>query len=554
MKIIGGIVLIVGIISFFIIAAFKRKLSTKKYLLESWGSRSKRIYDAEDLEDISNYYRLKVKYQDTNTNIDSTTWNDLDMDSVFGTINSTITSIGDEYLYDKLHHLSYDKDEMMQFEELLDCINRNEEVRIQIQMYLSNLGRVPYNNAASYIFELENKEIDYSFIYKILGWTPLGAIAGFFIDIQLGVFLLIAAFITNMAVHYKLNKRFIREFTPIRHLASIVECAKNLSKIEEQHLKEVISELSINYNKLKKICSAAGHFMLNGAMELDAIREYISILFLYDLNMYNKILKALRDNPDSLHKIFHCIGMLDTAIAVASYRKSLQYWCTPNFCETPVLQIVELYHPLLENPVSNTVTIDKNVIITGSNASGKSTFVKALAINGILAQTIHTCLAKEYTAKLAYYATSMAVRDNILTSESYFIAEIRSLKRILDYVNKEIYCICFIDEILKGTNTNERIAASAAILKYLADKQCLCLVASHDIELTQILKNIYENYHFREKIDLEGIHFDYKIYAGASNTRNAIKLLEFMEYNFDITSTANRLADEFKINHSWETI
>lgn len=152
---------------------------------------------------------------------------------------------------------------------------------------------------------------------------------------------------------------------------------------------------------------------------------------------------------------------------------------------------------------------------------------------------------------MSYYMTSMAISDSIDNGESYYIAEIRSLKRILDAVGQYPFCICFVDEILKGTNTVERIAASVSILKYLSAEKCLCFVASHDIELTRLLKASYKNYHFCEQIDQSGISFDYKIYEGPSSTRNAIKLLEVMAYEETITNEANQLASYFMEHQAW---
>ena len=104
---------------------------------------------------------------------------------------------------------------------------------------------------------------------------------------------------------------------------------------------------------------------------------------------------------------------------------------------------------------------------------------------------------------------------------------------------------------MKGTNTVERIAASVSILKYLSAEKCLCFVASHDIELTRLLKASYKNYHFCEQIDQSGISFDYKIYEGPSSTRNAIKLLEVMAYEETITNEANQLASYFMEHQAW---
>lgn len=97
----------------------------------------------------------------------------------------------------------------------------------------------------------------------------------------------------------------------------------------------------------------------------------------------------------------------------------------------------------------------------------------------------------------------MALRDDLSSQESYYIAEIRSLKRILDAVGEEYPVLCFVDEVLRGTNTVERIAASSQILESLASENVICFAATHDIELTYILEGVYENYHFSEEIDEE---------------------------------------------------
>lgn len=97
--------------------------------------------------------------------------------------------------------------------------------------------------------------------------------------------------------------------------------------------------------------------------------------------------------------------------------------------------------------------------------------------------------------------TSMAVRDDILSGDSYFIKEIKYLKRILDALSEDKLVICVIDEILRGTNTQERIAASKAIMEYLAHHNCIAIVASHDKELTELEKIGYDNYHFPKSLE-----------------------------------------------------
>ena len=217
------------------------------------------------------------------------------------------------------------------------------------------------------------------------------------------------------------------------------------------------------------------------------------------------------------------------------------------------LNLQELYHPLLQSAVPNSVLFTRDSIITGSNASGKSTFIKAVAVNEILAMALNTCSARVFQAPRALVISSMATRDNLLVGDSYFVAEIKSLKRVLDHA-QSTSCLCFIDEILKGTNTVERIAASTAVLRYLHQKNSLCLVASHDIELTQILENEFENYHFSEQITNHEIVFDYQIKDGPSKTTNAVKLLAYTGYDEEIIRNAEEMVSSFQKAGSWNNL
>ena len=119
----------------------------------------------------------------------------------------------------------------------------------------------------------------------------------------------------------------------------------------------------------------------------------------------------------------------------------------------------------------------------------------------------------------------MTLRDDIEGGDSYYMVEIKALKRIVDFVKKKTKIVAFVDEVLRGTNTVERIAASSEILRSLNTDNSICFAATHDIELTAILENEYDNYHFKEEIKENDIMFDYRICMGRATTRNAIKLL-----------------------------
>ena len=249
----------------------------------------------------------------------------------------------------------------------------------------------------------------------------------------------------------------------------------------------------------------------------------------------------MKRKMEHFKKVYRLVGELDALISVVSFRKSLPLYCLPKFSEDSCVHLEGLYHPLLKEPVLNDVVMVRNSIVTGSNASGKSTFIKAVTVNCILAQTIHTCMAGIAEIPHAYVATSMAVKDSLMEGESYYMKEIRSLNRMLGYMQENELVVCAIDEILRGTNTKERIAASAAILRYLEERNCLVLVASHDMELVDLLDREYEHYYFCEQEGVEDIVSDYKIHKGINEKTNAIRLLEYVGFPGQIVSDAERI-------------
>ena len=148
--------------------------------------------------------------------------------------------------------------------------------------------------------------------------------------------------------------------------------------------------------------------------------------------------------------------------------------------------------------------------------------------------------------------TSMALRDDLSGGESYFIVEIRSLKRILDESRKQEPLLCIIDEVLRGTNTIERIAASSRILSALNRDWILPFAATHDIELSYILDRQYRNYHFEEEVQEHEVLFHYLLKKGRATSRNAIKLLSMLEYDPVIVKGAEEAAADFEQTGVWK--
>ena len=283
-----------------------------------------------------------------------------------------------------------------------------------------------------------------------------------------------------------------------------------------------------------------------GSADWELLQEYYHIFTLRDLRQYRRAVKLVGKYPQQAHRLFQGAGLVDAAVAVASFRKTLPHWCRPCYIPENRLEFQGLFHPLLQDPVVNSGRLEKDVLLTGSNASGKSTFLKALAVNAILGQSLDTCAGERYCFRRGRVLSSMAVRDDITAGESYFLAEVRSLKRLTDAARTG-NCLLFIDEILKGTNTVERLAASQAVLEELHRRDCLCVAATHDLELTTQLKESYQSFHFQERLTGEGVEFDYLLRPGPANTQNAIRLLEQMGFAAPTVKRARELAKKGEI-------
>ena len=147
----------------------------------------------------------------------------------------------------------------------------------------------------------------------------------------------------------------------------------------------------------------------------------------------------------------------------------------------------------------------------------------------------------------------MALRDDLRAGDSYYIVEIKALKRIMDAADCDSRnpLLCFVDEVLRGTNTVERIAASTQIMERLSEKGIYCFAATHDIELTHLLEDKYDNYHFEEEVKDGDVLFSYHLLNGRAQTRNAIKLLKVIGFSDEITECAENRAQRFIRTGQW---
>lgn len=533
----------------------RRKLFLER-MMASWGKIPQREYSYDELEYISQFFRKREK---EGFYVDDITWNDLDMDRIFALINQSISPIGDEYLYEILRKPVFEEEELKERQRLLEFFSEKEMERHKVQALLAGIrkpGNVSVYEAVSVTKEVEIQGKGFqivmcgAFFLSLLFFAAMPSP---------GIFCFLGICILNIITYFMRKQDIDLYLTSFRCVIQLLEAQKNLEKLKIPELASYMEEGKRCRKELRTF--QKGSFLVleqsstGGGME-GLIMDYIRMLTHIDLIKFSTMMKAMQEHQEEILGLMKIFGYLDAMISIASFRVSLPYYSIPELemAGKAYLKVENLYHPLLSHPVANSIEAENGILVTGSNASGKSTFLKNIAVNTILAQTIYTVTASEYQAPYFKVMTSMALRDDLERGESYFIVEIRSLKRILDETEKEGCLLCIIDEVLRGTNTIERIGASSRILAGLDREHVLPFAATHDIELSYILEDLYENYHFEEEVKEHEVVFNYLLKKGRVTTRNAIRLLEMTGYPENLSEEAKKAVADFEETGIWEKV
>ncbi len=545
-----AVLLLLMIPAYFIYAVYSTLRAARQRRDEA--ARSFGTFQEHPQEDWESLYaQWTLQKPEGQYNVDDITWNDLDMDLVFHRINACLTTPGEEELYNRLRSLPGTEDD---WEGALDALDRDSALRLKIQTLLAHVGKSSENGLPDLLHHPDEYRLPYTILFRVAAFLPLIAAAVFFLPVPAGTGLiaLIPALLINLILYYWGGKMLRGRLHTMHYAKALLWCAKKLTHMSMPGLdaqQAAIKAAARPFSRLRRAFSKATQDgMVEG--DLAAMMTFAQVFFLTELRAYNRVMSVISRHAEELGALYRAIGRLDMMISVLSLRKSLPKSCLPRFHAQMSLEAEDIVHPLLKNGVENSASFDRGVLLTGSNASGKSTFIKALAVNAIWAQSINTCSAAAFSLPRANIISSMALKDNLAGGESYFVVEIKSFRRILQAV-KHAPCLCFVDEILRGTNTIERIAASSAVLKSLQKSSSLCIAATHDIELTKLLSDQYDNYHFKEQLIDKGIQFDYKLRPGPSQTRNALLLLGAYDFPEKVIGEAEETVKFFEQEHHW---
>jgi hypothetical protein len=476
--------------------------------------------------------------KDDGPSIDDRTWDDLHMDSVFTVLDHTESAIGQQALYHRLR-TPFVGPTLTAFDALVNLMGQQTHDRECLQVRLAPLRHTTaydlWRFAKPHAFEPPSG----------LAWFPL-LTAGTLLALILtpiwpAAILAAAATATaSLIARATIARRLRLTLEPFRGVAPLFSAARSLDAIDLPGGEALIGPLREDLSKLSGLRRIAGWAspVADGSADPGrVIFRWVSVLLSLDVSALFFGLRELKANGQAFFRLIAAAGEIDAAISIAAFRYGSAGWTRPVWREAGTrATLAGIRHPLLGDAVPNSVTLGNpsGMIVTGSNMSGKSTFLRTVGVTTVLAQTIYTCLADAYEAPPFVVKSCIGRADDPASGKSYYLVEVDSVLTLVRDSESEVPHLFLFDELFRGTNAVERIAAGEAVLHALLEPRAngarvphVVLAATHDQDLVGLVKDWYAAYYFTDAIgDDELLAFDYQLQRGVATARNAIRLLE----------------------------
>ena len=261
----------------------------------------------------------------------------------------------------------------------------------------------------------------------------------------------------------------------------------------------------------------------------------LDILFQWDLQQVIALEKWKQQNHKNVIEWFNALGTFEAVNSLSTLSFNHPEWCFPLFKEEHFfMEGKEIGHPLIQKIkcINNPLKIEdagELMLVTGSNMAGKSTYLRSIGINTILAMTGAPVCARYFCLSPVQIISSMRIADNLEESTSTFYAELKKLKTIIDKVNNNEKIFILLDEILRGTNSLDRHTGSVALIKQLIKHHAAGIIATHDVDLAKMKEDYPDNilnYHFDVQVSNDELYFDYQLKAGICTSLNASILMK----------------------------
>lgn len=373
--------------------------------------------------------------------------------------------------------------------------------------------------------------------------TAIAIIAYLFLHI-IGYSLPLLCIIINLSIYKIFEKKRAEALNTIySYKKSLTKFSRMIKLVEKRNfyspvLKELQGKFTSSSSSASEEIGKLSKISEKISDRSNIITIIINIILLRDFHLIRLLEKWKKNNGEKVETWLRVLGEFEALSSLSIIGFDNSNFVFPCISDELILHADNAAHPLLgPKAVSNSIDISREssiILITGSNMSGKSTFLRTLGINLILAYAGAKVSASSFTCGLMKVYSCMRISDNLEKNISSFYAEILKIKNVVSAANEGEPVFFLLDEIFKGTNSYDRHMGAEALISKLSCTNTIGLISTHDLELGELeLKNSkVKNYHFQEYYKDNQIHFDYKLRKGVSTTRNAKFLMKLAGIEF----------------------
>lgn len=474
---------------------------------------------------------------------------------VFGLLNRTSTALGARRLRERMENIVLDGDIVGQTQAAVRWLHEHREARYQLLARLASLRRedARLGRLISAVEHFQKTPLSAP-AWLLRVWSiftcavAVVALSAAFGGAWQWNYVFGAIVVVNGAIVAPLWKRLAAALAPwrdvawvTRGLATVVAAADTLP--DEGRLGVIRAAMlpAASSSALPVLAGRVGWADTGGL-----VHTVLNVIAFLDLHTVRAIEHIVAPRKTQLLAAISAVADLEVMLSLACFADEQAIVCYPEIVRGREVEIRDGAHPLVSptRVVTNDarLTADRRVqIITGSNMAGKSTFLRMIGLNVIFAQIGGAACARQMRLSPLRLLTDLRATDNLAENESYFLSEVRHLRRMVRPPDGPTPLLGLIDEPFRGTNSIEQTAASVGVVRHLIACGEFFLVATHDRHLTLEADGVAaSNLHFRENLDEHGaLVFDYKIRAGPATTRNALRVLEREGYPTTIVDAAN---------------
>jgi hypothetical protein len=477
---------------------------------------------------------LHTKNPDGAFILDEQTARDLDLAAYFSRFNTHLTTCGDQLFWHRLHSQPEHEEEIRNTLADVQHLREHPEGKDSLTRLLKKVGKQPRGNITHDLWD----GLVYTprYIKLVPYWffsAPILTGLGFVFFGAQGLFGLLGLLLLNLLI-FSLTNRKINYFAG--SMSYLVHCLRFFTAVQKMTAKRsALDRFAPRWKPdkgLQKIQVSSILFKngIGGPNSMDPLTlllDYLRIFLCAELFAYYRVSRKIVSCRHDIRRIISWIGYLDVIVQSADLLQSSPGATIPEIVSQDEIRCTELRHPLVDDCVGQNLVISKSMVVTGMNMAGKSTFLKTIALNQILAVSLGIAFAASFQTDVYYVVTSLKIEDDIASKKSKYFLEAERLLAIQNMIRSR-KLLCVIDEILTGTNTDDRIFASLGILRSLAAfPDSLIIAATHDIPIAEGSTQ-YVPCYFDGTIEDEQIRFDYTVKQGIVPKRNALALLQFL--------------------------